>query len=250
MSNLADVFQEIEHVEFAASVQGAEDIDMFFALTRTRAPVQALYVARDHVMVLARIAHLLRQPTDKNFMHPSDPAIAVYLDLLYRIEASDAVRSAWELCQPHATRLYWTNQVAQSVNLRQQSVEAVTADPASEASGAVPADSVSLPMPPPPMTKDEFARVFYADYIASSRARAEAAGQDPPPRPAWDDIPADHPIRLVFQGACDGVFSRLQAVVYVPSPPEDEAQREAVAHAIRDGKLAARMTLLELPSDT
>lgn len=244
MPNPVDLFEPVEHVEFAANAQGAEDVTMFFDLTRARPPVQALLELRDAAGLVQRIRELLRKRIDPKFMHPDDPAIAVYLDTLYRMGAKAQVREAWGLCQGH-DELYWTNQVAQSINLREQSSAAVAPGTASEATAG---DPVFAPPPPSPIRPEDFARTFYALYMETSRARALAARQDPPPRPPWDALPAEHPMRVVLQGACDALLARLQAVPYIPIPPADETQRTAVAAAIRDGTIAARVTLLvEVP---
>ena len=245
MSDIGDLFKQIEHIEFAANAGGAEDVEMFFSLTRPHPAVAALLGLRNAPDIMQRIQQLTRKPVDKKFMHPEDPALAVYLDTLYRMDAQEAVQQAWKWCMGNK-RLHWTNQVAQSINLRQQSSEAVAPTPVPEPEPEPVVDAVSFPEPPAPIKLADFVRTFYGEYMRASRERAEAAGQTPPPRPAWDDIPDTHPVRLVFTDTCKALLARMQAVVYVPEPPTTPEQQHAVASAIRTGKLAARVTLLEM----
>jgi hypothetical protein len=237
--SLEELFAGIEHIEFAARVQGAEDVDMFFSLTRPSREVVALLGAKEAPALVKRVQTLLNKRIDTKFMHPDDHAIAIYIDTLYRLNAHDAVRQAWGHCEGN-DKLYWTNQVAQSINLREEAAKAAEA-----ATAPAPTSTVSFAAPPEPVKLDDFVRVFYAEYTHASQSRARAAGQVPPPRPAWDQLPEDHPVRLVFTDTCKSIFTRLQAVVYVPDPPDEAEAQQALAQAIRSGAVAARVTFFQ-----
>jgi len=285
MTDLIDTFEQIEHVEFAARLQGADDVPMFLDFVHSHAAVQGLFAARDPEAIVQRIHRLMTKRIDPNYMHPEDPALAAYFDTLYRMQNREALQRAWKLCAKHA-KLYWTHQVAQSINLREEVVVQITEgdggvtrapepeiDPVEDATDLAPEPDPEpspinpnvpttagtgptaqdmdvpppapavFPAPPAAIDKAEFARTFYAVYTAATKKVAEARGQQTRPTPAWDDLASDHPVRAILQTTSDDMLARLHAVAYVPFPPEDINQRRAVAEAIQQGKLAARVVL-------
>jgi len=279
MTDLVDAFSTLEHVEFAARLQGAQDVAMFLDFARGHAGAQMLMQHRDAEAVVERMHKLLTKRIDPNYMHPDDPALAVYLDVLYRLEQPAALRRAWKLCAANP-KLYWTHQVAQTINLREQSATAAKAAPpragldpeedtddlapeptppgvptgadgaettvaALKEAGDMIVDAPPAPFPAPPaaITPEDFARVFYQRYMEATRFIAAERKQQARPMPAWDDINPSHPVRAIFQATCDDMLARLHAVPYVPFPPENVGHRNAVAHAIQQGKIAARVTL-------
>lgn len=229
-------FAAIEHVEFRALANAADDIERFLSLTRPRPPVQELLEAKDAPALLDRIRHLTQRKTDPKFLHPDDVACAVYLDLLFRLKQDGLVQQAWALCRPHAERMYWTNAIARSLN--QRAAGLANAAPVDVA----PSDAPVAPAPPPVVTPDAFAAAFYDLYNAAVQELAPA-NQKPPPRPAWTALPAEHPTRKVIQTACDRLLARLDAVPHVTLPADTDQKRDAIAQWLRDGKIAARLVL-------
>jgi hypothetical protein len=235
-----DAFKVIEHVEFRALANAADDTERFLELTRTRPPVLALLEAKDGPMLLARIRLLAQKKTDPKFLHPDDVACAVYLDVLFRLKQDRLVQQAWALCQPHADRMYWTNAIARSLNQRAAGLASTT--PAAAPAETAPSDAPVVPPPPAAVTPDAFAAAFYDVYNAAVQELAPA-NQKPPPRPAWTALPAEHPTRKVIQTACDRLLARLDAVPHVTLQADTDQKRDAIAQWLRDGKIAARLVL-------
>lgn len=231
-----DAFKAIEHIEFRALANAADDIERFLGLVRPRPPVQEILGAKDGPALLARIRTLAQKKTDPKFLHPDDVACAVYLDALFRLKQDRLVQEAWALCTPHAARMYWTNLVARSINQRAEGVAGSV--PAPQADGA----PVSPLVPPVAVTREAFAAAFYDVYNAAVVELAPA-DKKPPARPPWDQLPVAHPTRQVIQTACDRLLARLDAVPYITIPALSATQQEAVEQMLRSGKVTARLVL-------
>lgn len=118
MSELDEIFEAMEGVEFASRVNVASGLKTFQrAVYRDHATRSLVERSRDEAaswLILFRVLRLCRQTIDPRYEHPNDVAIGSYILVLAGGNSSALPRIAAEAART-APNLWWARKIADSV---------------------------------------------------------------------------------------------------------------------------------------